>query len=73
VTIVYPEGAQGFWDFLCGRVHQVKVDVQQLKIPSEMFRGDYENDPVFRQHFQDWIATLWAEKDRRIGQLLAAA
>lgn len=73
VTIVYPEGARGFWDFLCGRVRTVKVDVQQLKIPSEMFRGDYENDAVFRQHFQDWIATLWAEKDQRIGQLLAVA
>jgi hypothetical protein len=34
-----------------------------------MFAGDYENDPAFRQRFQDWIAQLWAAKDRRIGEL----
>ena len=73
VTIVYPEGAQGFWDFMCGKVRRVIVEVRQLRIPGELFRGDYENDPVFRQRFQDWIAALWAEKDRRIGELLAVS
>jgi hypothetical protein len=45
--------------------------VRQLQIPAELFRGDYENDPAFRKRFQDWIAQLWAEKDRRIGELRA--
>src|SRR3546814_21162210 len=26
VTIVYPEGSRGFWDFLCGRVRHVIVE-----------------------------------------------
>ena len=71
VTIVYPEGARGFWDFLCGRVHKVMVDVRQLTIPPDLFMGDYENDPVFRKRFQDWIAALWTEKDQLIGRAFA--
>ncbi len=69
VTIVYPQGAQGFWDFLCGRLRRVIVEVKQLRIPDDLFAGDYENDPVFRKRFQDWVGALWADKDRRIGEL----
>jgi 1-acyl-sn-glycerol-3-phosphate acyltransferase len=69
VTIVYPDGARGFWDFLCGRMRRVVVEVRQLRIPDELFAGDYENDPAFRQRFQEWIAQLWSAKDRRIGEL----
>jgi 1-acyl-sn-glycerol-3-phosphate acyltransferase len=70
VTIVYPDGARGFWDLLCGRVRRVIVEVKQLRIPADLFAGDYENDPVFRKRFQDWVAQLWSDKDRRIGELL---
>lgn len=73
VTIVYPEGAKGFWDFLAGRVRRVVVEVRSLTIPHELYTGNYEDDPAFRKRFQDWIAQLWAEKDRRIGELLAEA
>lgn len=71
VTIVYPDGARGFWDFLAGRVRRVVVEVRQLRIPDELFRGNYEGDPEFRQRFQEWIADLWRDKDRRIGEMLA--
>lgn len=69
VTIIYPDGAMGFWDFLCGRMRRVIVEVRQLTIPPELFRGSYENDPEFRQKFQDWIGELWSYKDRRITEL----
>jgi 1-acyl-sn-glycerol-3-phosphate acyltransferase len=73
VTIVYPQGPQGFWDFLCGRMRSVSVEVRALTIPAELFAGDYENDPVFRKRFQDWVAQLWADKDRRISELLVSS
>lgn len=73
VTIVYPEGAKGFWDFLAGRVHRVVIEVRSLTVPGELYAGNYEDDLAFRKRFQDWIAQLWAEKDRRIGELLAEA
>lgn len=71
ITIVYPEGAQGFWAFAQGKMRKVTVEVKQLTIPHEFFVGDYENDPVFRKRFQDWIGALWTAKDQRIGELLA--
>ncbi|PTU32800.1 acyltransferase [Stenotrophobium rhamnosiphilum] len=70
VTIVYPDGAKGFWDFCAGRVRKVIVEVRQLEVPHEFYEGDYENDPVYRERFQKWIGTLWSEKDQRIEQLL---
>lgn len=73
ITIVYPEGAKGFWDFLAGRVHKVIVEVRQLTIPHELYAGDYENDPEFRKRFQAWIGELWARKDRRVEELLESA
>ncbi len=73
VTIAYPQGAKGFWDFLAGRVEHVIVDVQQLTIPHEFYVGDYENDAEFRARFQAWIGELWQAKDRRLGELLAEA
>lgn len=73
VTIVYPGGARGFWDFLCGRVPEVIVEVRQITIPHEMYVGSYETDKQFRRHIQGWIADLWIQKDRRIGELLEEA
>lgn len=70
VTIVYPDGAKGFWDFCCGRMRKVIVEVRQLEVPHEFFHGDYENDAAFRERFQQWIGTLWKQKDERIDQVL---
>lgn len=73
ITIVYPDGSVGFWEFLCGRVRRVIVVVEQRTIPHEFYEGDYENDPAFRARFHQWISALWAAKDARIEALLAEA
>jgi len=73
VTIVYPEGAKTFGQFLCGKVNNVIVDVQQRQIPAVFFTGDYEADAAYRKQVQDYVAALWAEKDARIEKLLKAA
>ncbi|PPE75387.1 acyltransferase [Solimonas fluminis] len=70
ITIVYPGGAQGIWGLMSGRVPKVIVEVRQLTIPHELYAGDYENDPAFRQRFQNWIGELWEHKDRRVAELL---
>ncbi len=63
VSIVYPTGAKGFWDFMCGRMQQVVVRIEQHPIPDEFFSKDYRDDPEFRERFQDWVGTLWTRKD----------
>ena len=71
VTIVYPEGAPTFWEFLCGRTPRVIVRARQVPIPQEFCQGDYAADPAFRAQFQKWLLALWEDKDRMIGELLA--
>lgn len=69
-TIVYPDGAPSFWQFLCGRTPRVSVRVRQLPIPAEFCQGDYESDAEFRGRFHRWLATIWEDKDRQIADLL---
>lgn len=71
VTIIYPDGASGFWDFLMGRMRHVVVEVRKLTIPEEFFHGDYMEDSAFRKRIQGWIQGIWEEKDRRIAELTA--
>lgn len=47
------------------------VDIQTRNLAAELWQGDYQNDPVFRQYMQDWVTQLWQEKDARIAQIRA--
>lgn len=69
VTIAYPDGARSFWRFLGGEVRKVIVEVRSLPIPEGFTRGDYEGDPEFRRRVQEWVRTLWTEKDTRLSEL----
>ncbi len=69
VTIAYPEGAATFWDFVCGRVKEIRVRVKTLPVSSRMM-GDYLQDAQFKRDFQHWLNTLWQEKDQAMGRLL---
>lgn len=71
VTIVYPERHLSLWDFCCGRVHQVIVDVRERELESWMGSGDYSQDQEYRTRIQEWLRTLWLEKDQRIKELQA--
>ncbi len=71
VTIVYPDGRPTFIDMLSGRLRTVRVFVRELPIPHDLLGGDYENDPAYRERFQQWVTGLWREKDAMIERLLA--
>lgn len=70
VTIVYPEGPIKFWNFLCGRVSRIIVRVKEITIPKELLSGNYEDDPVFRERFQQWVRELWQKKDKLIEEIV---
>lgn len=72
VTIVYPDGRAGFWDYLCGRIRRIIIDVRTREIPGEFLGMDYENNRETRVAFQRWVSEIWAEKDARIEALKAA-
>ncbi len=73
VTIVYPEGHADFWEFLQGRTPRIIVHVEKLAIPQKFLRGDYSNDPAFREQFQAWVRDLWQQKDALMSQLYESA
>lgn len=68
VTIVYPGGAPGLWDFISGKVGEVRVTIETLSIPQEM-KGDYFNDRDFKESFNEWLNNIWADKDRLIEKM----
>lgn len=72
VTIVYPGGKPSMVDLLVGRIREVLVHVQMREIPRQLLTGDYAGDKDARRAFQDWLNGVWAEKDQRVAEMLAA-
>jgi 1-acyl-sn-glycerol-3-phosphate acyltransferase len=70
VTIVYPDGAPNFWEFLCGKLRRVIVRVQILQVPEHLMHSDYAGDAEVRAAFQRWVQQLWQDKDAQITRLL---
>ncbi|MBN9289099.1 MAG: hypothetical protein BGO43_09170 [Gammaproteobacteria bacterium 39-13] len=66
VTIIYPEGRKSYWDFLCGRVREITVKLQEHEIPTELLEGNYTEDEVYRNKFKNWINDLWQKKDQEL-------
>ncbi|HON80358.1 MAG TPA: acyltransferase [Spirochaetota bacterium] len=69
VTIAYPGGPYSFWDFLCGRVKKVIVDVEEMPVTKDLI-GDYINDPVHKEWLQKWMNDLWQKKSEKLSLLL---
>ena len=70
VTIVYPPSKHLAWDYFCGRLNHIIVDIKTLPV-SENLIGDYQDDAGFKTQFQAWINQLWQQKDQRISALKA--
>ncbi|MFZ3081715.1 acyltransferase [Rhodoferax ferrireducens] len=71
VTIVYPDGAPAFWQFLTGKLKRVIVRVRSLPIPQHLVQGDYAGDPAVREAYQQWAQQMWADKDAQIEALIS--
>lgn len=69
VTIVYPNGAPSFFQYLSGKVKEIKVHVRTMPIDLNLL-GDYQNDADYRHHFQQWVNALWLQKDKQFDDLL---
>ena len=52
VTIHYPDGVPGFWDFLCGRCQRVDVEITLQPLPGA--------------DVKQFVDALWVAKDARI-------
>jgi 1-acyl-sn-glycerol-3-phosphate acyltransferase len=70
VTIVYPDGAPDFWQFLTGKLKRVIIRVRPLPIPQQLVQGDYAGDPAVREAYQKWVHQMWLDKDAQIEALI---
>ena len=65
VTIIYSERKHIDKTFLFGKMRSITIKVDTIPV-TENLLGDYQNDPAFRENFQAWLNSLWAEKDQLI-------
>ncbi len=70
VTLHFPHGPPDLGRFIGNRVRRVRVHVRRVEIPADLVGGDYEEDPAFRERFQDWLNALWREKDERLRRMI---
>jgi 1-acyl-sn-glycerol-3-phosphate acyltransferase len=63
VTIVYPAKINSLWQLMCGKIGTIKIFLRQIPITPQLI-GDYQNDPLFRAKFQEWLNKIWHEKDQ---------
>ena len=68
VTIVYPEGAPTFWQFMRGDVRRIVVRAARREIPAELHAAQAEGGAQ-RKRVQRWLAELWRIKDEQISAL----
>ncbi|MBW1891609.1 MAG: acyltransferase [Deltaproteobacteria bacterium] len=72
VTIVYPGKIGSFWDFVCGKIPDIIIDIRSMPIDPSLV-GNYTLDEAFRTRFQTWLNRLWTEKDARMDAMLTAS
>lgn len=73
VTICYPKGIPNYWDFVCGRVKYIKVEVETINVKTLYAQG-YYSDKYFncekqKIQFQTYLNKLWQEKDARLATM----
>jgi 1-acyl-sn-glycerol-3-phosphate acyltransferase len=72
VTVIYPD-TQGspMIAMLSGRLKKVVLRVNVHPVTDEIM-GDYFNDEEFKQCFQNWLNSVWQNKDKLITRLKEA-
>ena len=67
VTIVYPDGVENVWEFLCSIKSRIIVRIEVLLIDQNLC-GQDPDDPEYRNHFNSWLNALWEKKDSKVTQ-----
>jgi 1-acyl-sn-glycerol-3-phosphate acyltransferase len=63
-TIKYDSNDRTFWDFLCGRMSNVKIQVKIIDVPENLVKKNYAEDEKFREELKEWLYSIWEEKNR---------
>ncbi|MCX7117164.1 MAG: acyltransferase [Legionellales bacterium] len=66
VTIVYPNKENSLWQFLCRRIHSVKIHIRELPIPQHFLNSDLLENETMLYEFRQWLNLQWSLKDQLI-------
>ncbi|MFI4919444.1 MAG: acyltransferase [Legionellales bacterium] len=69
VTIIYPEQQHSLWDFLCGRIKTIKIDIKNLSVPAQFTSMQSVDDKQTQADFKEWLNEQWSQKDQLIASL----
>ncbi len=70
VTIVYPSNTKvTLWKLLNGQLTDIRVEVQARPLPANTHGQDYLENAEYREQVQDWVNTLWQDKDALLQEL----
>lgn len=67
VTIIYPHKPHSLWDYLCGRIEKVIINIREITIPDIFQKADMTE--ANHAQFCNWLNQQWLDKDRLIAQL----
>ena len=62
-SIYYESEKRSFWDFLCGKMSNVKIKVWKINIPESFLNRNYSEDQEFREDLKNWLYNIWKDKD----------
>ena len=63
-TIKYNSHHRTFWDFLCGRMSDVEIQVKIIDVPENLLQKNYIEDEKFRAELKEWLYSVWEEKNK---------
>ena len=66
VTIIYPDGVPGVWQFVSGQVKKISVRVRLLPIGAEVRGKNFREDAAAKNALKEWLNELWEEKEAYI-------
>ena len=71
VTVIYPDGAPGTWQYLSGQVKKIVVRIQLKSIGDDMRGRDFRADAIAKKQLKEWVNGIWEEKERYITYALS--
>lgn len=73
VTICYPDGVPGLWEYVSGQVWNIVVKVKLRTIPDAVRGKDFREDAAAKAALRTWMQDIWAEKNADIDLILEDA
>jgi 1-acyl-sn-glycerol-3-phosphate acyltransferase len=70
VTICYPDGVPGLWQYVSGQVKNIVVKVRRREIPDNIRGKNFREDAEAKAALRVWMRDIWTEKDAVIDVIL---